>query len=314
MSRWILWALCLGSPMAPWSQDRGRITITTLDRTFAAKRIEIRAGADGLILAATEESDAVSAIPGIDVVEVGFAPVTPRPSPGPDDVEIVLRTGDRIVGTLGEAQGEAVRVASASLGTTSVPFTRIDQVRFLARRAEWPKASGQIKDDTLYTASGDRPTGAIRSLGRGEIVYFHTRRGREARLATKDAVAASFVPVPPDPKAPPATLYAIVQLTDGSELRGVPKSYGNGGLVFTDLYDVERTVPAAGVAGLYFKNGRVIYLSDLIPSKVEENANYIRMPEPLPGDLSYPYQRDAGAGDGGRLLIRGKEFRKGLGV
>ena len=326
MSRWVAFALCMVAPLAvrgqalkdalrlPSGQDRGRITITTLDRTFAAKRIEIRTGPEGLVLAATEESDAVSAIPGIDVVEVGFAPVTPRPSPGPDDVEVVLRTGDRILGTLGEAKEEAVQVASPSLGTTSIPFARIDQVRFLARRTEWPKSTGPIKDDTLYTVSGDKPTGTIKSLGRGEIVYIHARRQRETKLATKDAVAASFVPIPPDAPTPPATLYAIVQLTDGSELRGAPKSYGSNGLVFTDLYGGERTVAAAGVAGLYFKNGRVIYLSDLAPAKVEENANYIRMPEPLPGDLSYPFQRDAGAGDGGRLLIRGKEYRKGLGV
>jgi hypothetical protein len=315
MSRWTLLSLWwAAASLALGAQERSRITITTLDRSFAARKIEIRAGTDGLTLVATDESDAVAAIPGIDVVEVGFAPVTPRTSPGPDDVEILLRTGDRIVGTLGEPREETVQVASASLGPTSVPFARIDQVRFLARRAEWPKVSGQITRDTLYTASGDRPTGTIRSLGRGEIVYIHARRDRETKLATKDAVAASFVPIPPEPPAPPSTLYAIVQLTDGSELRGTPKSYGNAGLVFTDLYGGERTVSAAGVAGLYFKNGRVIYLSDLSPSKVEENANYIRMPEPLPGDLSYPYQRDAGAGDGGRLLIRGKEFRKGLGV
>src|SRR2546427_458711 len=101
MSRWVAFALCMVAPLAirgqdlkdalrlPSGQDRGRITITTLDRTFTAKKIELRAGSEGLTLAATEESDAVSAIPGIDVVEVGFAPVTPRPSPGPDDVEIV---------------------------------------------------------------------------------------------------------------------------------------------------------------------------------------------------------------------------------
>jgi hypothetical protein len=103
-------------------------------------------------------------------------------------------------------------------------------------------------------------------------------------------------------------------MTDGSEIRGTPKSYGAGGLAFVDLYKTERTVAAGKVAGLYFKNGRVIYLSDLAPFKVDENANYIRAAEPLPGDLSFPWQRDANAGDGGRLRIRGQEFRKGIGV
>lgn len=295
-------------------QERGKITITTLDRTFEVKRIEIKEGAGGLAITATELSDAVTTIPGPDVVEIGFEAGETRPAPGPDDVEILLRTGDRLVGALGDPQTEAIQLASPSLGATTVPFGSVDQVRFLAHRTAWPKSAGEIKGDTLFTASGDKPVGTIKTIGRGEIVYHHERRKRDVTLATKDALVVCFVPIPPDPPAPPPTLYAIVQLTDGSEIRGAPKSYGAGGLAFTDLYKTERTVAAGKVAGLYFKNGRVIYLSDLAAAKVDENANYIRAPEPLPGDLSYPWQRDTNAGDSGRLRIRGQEFRKGIGV
>ena len=311
MSRALLLSLLL---VTPGVQDRGRITITTLDRTFEAKKIEIKSSADGITLAATEASDTAVSIPGPDVVEIGFGPVEARPSPAPDDVEILLRTGDRLAGTLGDPQADAVQIASPSLGSVSVSFDRIDQVRFFTRRSEWPKSPFKVSIDTLLTATGDKPTGTIKTIGRGEIVYVHARTKRENRLATKDAIVVCFVPIPPAPPAPPATLYAIVQLTDGSEIRATPKSYGPGGLTFTDLYGTELTVPAGKVAGLYFKNGRVIYLSDLTPSKIDENANYIRAPQPLPGDLAFPFQRDAGAGDGGRLRIRGQEYRKGIGV
>jgi len=308
----LLWSVIFLAAFVP--QDRGRITITTLDRSFEAKKIEIKEAEGVLSLTATDLSDGVSTIAGPDVVEIGFGPVDPRPATGPDDVEVLLRTGDRFTGALGDPQPDTVQIASPSLGAISIPFERIDQVRFLAHRAEWPKAIGEVKGDTLFTASGDKPVGIIKTIGRGEIVYYHERRKKDVTLATKDALVVCFIPIPPDPPATPATLYAIVQLTDGSEIRGTPKSYGAGGLAFSDLYGAERTVPPGKVAGLYFKNGRVIYLSDLAPSKVDENANYIRGPEPLPGDLAFPWQRDANAGDLGRLRLRGQEYRKGLGV
>jgi hypothetical protein len=295
-------------------QERSRITITTLDRSFEAKRIEIKEADGALSLTATDLNDAVSTIPGPDVVEIGFAPVETRATPGPDDVELLLRTGDRIVGLLGDPQPEEIRLVSPSLGAVTIPFENVDQVRFLAHRAEWPKSVGKIDNDALFKVSGDKPSGTVKTIGRGEIVYRHERLKRDVTLATKDTLVVAFVATKNNTPAPPATLYAIVQLTDGSEIRATPKSYGAGGLTFVDLHAAERTVPAGKVAGLYFKNGRVIYLSDLQASKVDENPNYIRGPEPLPGDLSFPWQRDANAGDGGRLRIRGQEFRKGIGV
>lgn len=300
------------APLA--AQDRSRITVTTVDRTFAVKRLEIAETSGDLTLASVDEAGASSSIKCLDVVEIGFAPVTPKSAPGPDDVEILLRTGDRIVGTLGAPERDAVRVSGGSLGEITVPFIRIDQIRFLGRRSDWPKEPPKITRDTLWTVSGDRPTGTVLSVGRGEIVYLHARREREVKLPTKDATVVFLMPIPPEPPAPPKTLYSMVQLTDGSELRGKLRAYGGAGLSFTDLYGDERTVPTSGLAGVYFKNGRVIYLSDLVPSKVDENANYLRAPEPMPGDLSFPFQRDANAGDGGRLRIRGTEFRKGIGV
>ncbi|HEU4338542.1 MAG TPA: NPCBM/NEW2 domain-containing protein [Planctomycetota bacterium] len=311
MSRILCLAILL-TAFAP--QERGKITITTLDRSFEVQKLEIRESAGSLVLTATDAADAVTKIPGPDVVEIGFDAPESRPAAGADDVEILLRTGDRLVGSLGDPAPEAIQLISPSLGATPVPFGNIDQVRFLSHRAEWPRAVGEVKGDTLFTASGDKPSGAIKSIGRGSVVYHNARRDRDVTLATKDLLVVCFVPIPPNPDPPPATLYAIVQLTDGSEIRGTLKAYGAGGLTFTDLYKTERTIAPGKVAGLYFKNGRVIYLSDLAASKVDENPNYIRAAEPLPGDLAYPWQRDANAGDAGPLRIRNQEFRKGIGV
>src|SRR5688572_25462962 len=57
---------------APGFQERDKITITTLDRSFEAKRLEIKESGGALTLTATDTSGAVTTIPGPDVVEIGF--------------------------------------------------------------------------------------------------------------------------------------------------------------------------------------------------------------------------------------------------
>jgi hypothetical protein len=201
------------------------------------------------------------------------------------------------------------------MGRVNIDFGHIDLVGFLSQKSLWNKTPPPgMKNDVLITSTGDRPAGTIRSISKGKVVYFNERRKRDVELKTSDLMQVWFMPVGPKPPAPPSTLYALLALTDGGSIQGTVKSYSGGALVFKDLYDVERKVPAGGLSAIYFKNGRVMYLSDLDPVKVDENANYIRGPEPQLSDLAFPWQRDANAGDAGKLSIRGKEYRKGLGV
>ena len=83
-------------------------------------------------------------------------------------------------------------------------------------------------------------------------------------------------------------------------------------LEFEDLRGKRMSLSASKLSALHFRNGRVIYLSDLSPSEVEENPNYIRPADgkPLPSDLSYPWKADRSAA-GSPIMIGGKEFRKG---
>jgi hypothetical protein len=195
-----------------------------------------------------------------------------------------------------------------------VPFERIEHVRFLAHRLLWQKTLPKIDKDTLFITSGDKPSGTLNSISKAGIDYYNAKRKKDIKLPVGTTSAIYLTPSGDKPPAPPTTLYSVFQLTDGSEIKGIIKGFSAGTLRFTDLYGTEHSVPNAGVAGIYFKNGRVIYLSDLVPARVEENANYIRVAEPQPSDLVLPWQRDGNAGDSGKLLIGGKEFRKGIGV
>jgi hypothetical protein len=111
----------------------------------------------------------------------------------------------------------------------------------------------------------------------------------------------------------PAGLHATVLTSDGSSVRGEIQSLKDGVLQLKDFYGVVLKIPANLLSGIYMKNGRVVYLSDMKPTFVEEDANFIRGPKKLPSDLDFPYQRDRSA-KGGKIILGGIEHRKGVGV
>jgi hypothetical protein len=252
----------------------------------------------------------------IDVVDVSMAPQVINRAPAAHDVVISLWTGDTIYGSLLEPVAGAVQVQSAALGALTFKFDQIESVRFLANRAVWPARRVEDKTyDYVVSKTLDERQATLQSVSNRGVVYKSIKLNRrEVTLACENtAVVWTMAPQDPPPKAP-ATLHAIVQLTDGGAIQGRITSLANGVLTFKDLYDVERTVGAASVSGLYFKNGRVSYLSDITPSSVREEANYIRDPAKThPSDKVFPFQADRNV-RGGKLAIRGQEFRKGLGV
>ncbi len=101
--------------------------------------------------------------------------------------------------------------------------------------------------------------------------------------------------------------------SDGSSVRGEIQSLKDGGLTLKDSYGTVHKIPANLLSGIYMKNGRVVYLSDMKPQLVDEDANYIRGPKKLSSDLDFPYQKDRSA-KGGKIILGGVEHRKGVGV
>jgi hypothetical protein len=111
----------------------------------------------------------------------------------------------------------------------------------------------------------------------------------------------------------PAGLHATVLTSDGSSVRGEIQSLKDGALALKDTYGTVQKIPANLLSGIYIKNGRVVYLSDMKPTIVDEDANYIRGPKKLSSDLDFPYQKDRSA-RGGKIILGGVEHRKGVGV
>jgi hypothetical protein len=295
------------------------ITITTPERTHTASAVEIKELMGELILE-IESAGKKTSLKCMDVVDMSLAPLAVTRSPGAADVQLVLWTGDSVFGTLLDPNPakEGVNLQSASLGETVFGFDQVESVRFLANRGMWPRRRpDDAKTDVVITRSQDVRSGTLVSVGKAGVVYkSKVLRGKEVTVKPEEtAIVYTFEGGRQLPDAP-KTLFAIVQMTDGTALQGTIAELKGGALTFTDLYGNVRKVGAGSVGGLYFKNGRVMYLSDLAGDSVRavENANYIRDPAKThPSDKAFPWQRDRNV-KWGKLSIRDREFRKGIGV
>ncbi|MBI2931806.1 MAG: NPCBM/NEW2 domain-containing protein [Planctomycetes bacterium] len=304
----LLTALVLLCPPA------GDIVITTPEGAFTAKTLAIKSVVGELCVEFQDSAKKTHVLRCMDVVDIALAPPAPSKTPSPFDVQITLWTGDTIFGALQDPDPEGARLLSATLGETLLKFDQIESVRFLANRAYWPASARpeQLDTDQILTKTGDVKSGSLTSIGKSGVVF--SIRKKEDTVPPADC-AVIFAMTPMDnPPAPPKTIYAMAQLTDGSILQGTIETMTDGVLKLKDLFGTERAISAAAVSGIYFKNGRVFYLSDLPVADADEEANYIRDPaKSLPSDKVFPYQRDKNV-KGGKLSIRQQEFRKGLGV
>jgi hypothetical protein len=250
---------------------------------------------------------------GPEVVEVSFK-TSRSASPRPDakDVEVHLTSGDVIAGRLGARSEEGVPVASKVYGNLVIKFEQVRVVYFPANSAFLPKKLPEkVETDLILKKTGDRGEGTLLALSDAGVEYRSKRLERDFTVPLPE-IAGVWIAAEASPKEP-ATLFSTVLTSDGSAVRGQIQSLAAGALAFKDLYGRSHKIGAEQLAGLYMKNGLVVYLSDLDPVAVQEEANYIRGSKRSPSDLEYPFQRDRSA-KGTRLVTGAIEHRKGLGV
>jgi hypothetical protein len=298
---------------APAAADEA-LVVTAANETLAAREIELaRKGAD-LELRLVDAGGKARVLNMADVVEVAFGTRPPGGArPLPEDVEIVLTTGDLVCGKAGARHEDGIQLVSPGLGNPLVPYSRIRSVVFPANRAFLPRKPPAKADtaDLVFTTTGDRAEGSLLWISNAGIAYQSKRLG-DATLPLAQVAGVWLIETEAPPKEPAGLLVTVLG-HDGTSLRAEVDSLKDGVLAFKDLYGQDRKLARSAVSALHVKNGRVVYLSDLEPKSVDEDANYIRGPKKLPSDLEYPYQRDRSA-RGTRLLLGGVEHRKGLGV
>lgn len=297
------------------SPDDG--TLVTADGvTLSAQGLSLALEGTDLVLTCTVTGSGPRKFKAADIVELTLGTnrlSNPAPADA-KDVEITLTTGDLLTGRVGAKSEEGLQLVSKIYGNPLVKFDQIRSIVFPANARFLPRQLPETVEvsDFIYTSTGDRRVGTLLTLSDETGVTYHSKiQDKEDSLGLRQ-VAGIWMSASPPPKEP-AGLFSTVLTADRSSVRGEIQTFKEGVLVLKDLYGATHRIAGDSVAGIYMKNGRVVYLSDLDPMKVEENANFIAGAKKSPSDLEYPFKRDRSA-RGTSLVLGGTEHRKGLGV
>ena len=273
-------------------------TVTTVDDKALTGTI---AAFDGGKLELTTATGPV-AVPAEDIVSVALQ----QPGkPADTDCLVRLRNGDLIYGAIAGGTGEKVQVQSPSLGTVAVAVSELDAVLFERGQAEGVEQTAQAEapeKDQLVLRNGDSLPGVLVQFGKEALTFdcslgkvdIPFNRIRSVKLA---AIGEQY-------KEPDALLMSIACI-DGSIVTGRDAKLAGGELSITSTLGTALRIPLSRVATMEFKNGRLVYLSDLDPSEVKEIPMFDERP--------WQYRRDRSVA-GNPIRLAGKAYRKGLGV
>ncbi|MBI3855678.1 MAG: NPCBM/NEW2 domain-containing protein [Planctomycetes bacterium] len=298
------------------SAPGGATIVTAGNSSINAREVTLNGDGKGLVVNYTDLGGAPGTLQAADVVEIvlnggrsgGLA------KPAADDIEITLTSGDLLYGKAGPKSDDGVQLVSPAFSDPLVKFGQIRSVVFPANRTSLPLRLPEKADtaDIIFTQAGDRAEGTVLSISKAGVVYKSKRLDTEVTVPLEKAAGVWMIETDAPPKEP-TSLHATVLTADGSSIRGSIQTLKDGALTIKDFYGAVHKIPANLLSGIYMKNGRVVYLSDIKPALVDEDANFIRGPKKLPSDLDFPWQRDRSA-RGGKLILGGLEHRKGVGV
>jgi NPCBM/NEW2 domain-containing protein len=298
------------------SAPSGATIVTAGNSSINVREVTLTGTGKDIVVHYVDLGGKAGTLQAADVVEIvlngGRGGTTPKPAP--DDIEITLTSGDLLHGKVGAKSEEGVQLLSPAFSDPLVKFGQIRSVVFPANRAHLPLRLPDKGDtaDIIFTATGDRAEGTVLSISKAGVVYKSKRLDTEVTVPLEKSAGVWMIEMEGPPKEP-ASLHATVLTSDGSSIRGEIQSLKDGALTLKDFYGAVHKIPANLLSGIYMKNGRVVYLSDMKPSVVDEDANFIRGVKKMPADLDFPFQRDRNA-RGGKLIVGGVEHRKGVGV
>jgi hypothetical protein len=308
--------LLLSTLLLAQSGPGGATIVTAGNSSVNAREVTLAADGKDLTVTYVDLGGQAGSLKAADVVEItlngGRSASTAKPLS--DDIEVLLTTGDLLVGKVGPKSEDGVKLISPAFSDPLIKFGQIRAIIFPANRQYLPARLPEKADtaDIILTQAGDRAEGTVLSISSSGVVYKSKRLDTEVTVPLEKSAGVWMIETDAPPKEPPG-LHATVLTSDGSSIRGEIQSLKDGVLTLKDLYGTVHKIPANLLSGIYMKNGRVVYLSDMKPTLVEEDANYIRGPKKLSSDLDFPFQRDRSA-RGGKLIVGGVEHRKGVGV
>ena len=242
-------------------------------------------------------------LPCDEVLSIEFERESPAQVPKGAAVAAVL-DGSRVCGLVAGGSKSTITLDSPSLGEVGLKLESIKWLDFPQESDEGPLPEPQPtapKEDVVYFLNADKMSGLVEAVTKdgitlkcalGEVPIAFAGIRRLVLAGTRDK--------PPRPQH----LLANVSFADGSVVNGRLVSLTEKSLRLDSALAGNLESPREQLARVAFRNGKLVYLSDLEPAEVKETPYF---------DQVWRYRRDTSL-DGNPLRLRGRVYRKGLGV
>jgi len=237
-------------------------------------------------------------------------PPPPAASLADDAVEVHLVDGGLFRGQVVAITGDEALLKPTFGGEVRVPLMRLRGLRFLAASKATAAAREQcfarlaapdVQDVALVLAEDQTVTplaGTVEGLGDGRLLFVYEGKRRSLNIARLAGLVLAKQPRGEDVPRP----LQVFELAGGERLFGAWTGYSAETIQLEASWGGAVALPSAVVSRIGFRNGRMIFLSDLEPAAVEESAWFGRV---------LPWRKDQGL-LGGPLAVRGQTFNKGL--
>lgn len=235
-------------------------------------------------------------IPLQDILLIHFAsdsattmPAPPRRSTTPNQPanetilwRVVLVTGEQLNGNLHAWANDRIsfQLSNPSI-TLQIPTSFISEIWHapveMIRKAKAVNAASTsadvahvMRDDQLLTVKGT-------ALGIAEQALSFRHEEQDRKINVTRLVGVQLVSQA-SPSAPWRTaFYQTFRMANGDMLPGYWTEMKNGSIFFKTFWDQAISLPTTAVASIDNRNGRVVYLSDLKPIKVEQTPYFDRI-------------------------------------
>ncbi len=233
--------------------------------------------------------------------------------PAPEQGGAVMVHGQDLL----KLRGQLVQMTDTTLtlvaswgGELNIPLGEVRALQWLGNST--PDAQQKFEaalanpavEDTLLVKGRDQAVSLVQGTasgfadGRLQFGY----EGTSGNIAQARLVGLVFARQPPRPAA--RDPFQVVELATGDRLAGAWTGLTAESLELTTAWGERALLPTSVIAQVQFRNGRLVYLSDLEPVEVEEVGFFGR---------TFSHRRDQ-AQDGGPLRLGGQTYRKGVAV
>lgn len=240
-----------------------------------------------------------------EILSITFSTSEPRlPGKG---VVLHMPGGDSIVGKVVSSTQAEIEIDNASAGKLKMPLESILAIEFLgeakadeAFRAEITANKGA--SDFVFLANGDRVPGIVQKMD-ADTITVKTETG-EMALKMDRVQGISFAQK--NRPAQPEQFIAIIRCAEGTLITGSIQDSPAGAIKIKTLAGAAIELNTQNIIDISFRNGRLIYLSDLAPASTEYKPYF-------GGDRTWPFQKDKNY-DRKPIRIAGKNYQKGVGT